>query len=333
MSRIGGGLILAGSLLVATVTLLSYVRDNELPPPDSRPISLMLCAPAVLVGGFLVLRRAPVPGWLVNLAPSLAAVLICVPTVVDGRPGPLGPVLLTWTVVYSAYMLAIHIAWMTMAVVAASFAVAAFASHGVDGIDLWISVTSAILVVFLLVIRLRSKSDRLSAQLIALARADPLTGLVNRRGFEEALRRARERRLRDNRPVSLMAIDIDRFKNVNDTWGHPAGDAVLRDLAKLLAAHFRSGDVVARVGGEEFAVLVGDCGADEALRRAEDLLERIREDSVNWEHGITVSIGVATVPDHVEDLVALHRFADSALYRAKKAGRDRVVSAVHSVEA
>jgi diguanylate cyclase (GGDEF)-like protein len=197
----------------------------------------------------------------------------------------------------------------------------------VDGTDLWIAVTSAILVVFLLVIRLRRQSDRLSAQLIALARADPLTGLVNRRGFEEALRHARVRHLRDNRPVSLMAIDIDRFKDVNDTWGHPAGDAVLQELARLLAGFFRSGDVVARVGGEEFAVLLGACDADEARRRAQSLLRRVREDSGKWEHGITVSIGVATVPDHVDDLVGLHRCADSALYRAKKAGRDRVVSA------
>ncbi|ACU72839.1 diguanylate cyclase [Catenulispora acidiphila DSM 44928] len=327
MGRIGGGLLLAGSLLVAGVTLLSYMRDRDLPPPDSRPISLILCLPAVIVGVFLVLSRASVPGWLVNIAPGLAAVLICIPTVVDGRPGPLGPVLLTWTVVYSAYMLAIHVAWMTMGVVAASFAAAAFASRGVDGTDLWIAVTSAILVVFMLVIRLRSQSDRLSAQLIALARADPLTGLVNHRGFEEALGRAQVRHSRDGRPVSLLAIDIDRFKDVNDTWGHPAGDAVLQELAKLLAAYFRSGDVIARVGGEEFAVLISDCGVHEALRRAQGLLGRVREDSLTWDHRITVSIGVATVPDQVEDFDGLHRSADRALYRAKKAGRDGVVSA------
>jgi diguanylate cyclase (GGDEF)-like protein len=221
-------------------------------------------------------------------------------------------------------MLSVRVAWATMAVVAGAFAVLAAASRGVDGILLWVEIIGAITVVCLMVIGLRRQADRLRAELAGLAHTDPLTGLANRRGFDEALHRAHDQAVRDGTPLSLLTVDIDHFKHVNDTWGHPAGDAVLASLGAFLSDRVRSSDVVGRLGGEEFAILVPECPAAQALSRAQQLCDAVRADSKTWDHPITVSVGVATVPHDATTPTGLHQAADAALYRAKAAGRDRV---------
>jgi diguanylate cyclase (GGDEF)-like protein len=322
-AKIGGLLLLAGTVLVDGIVALSYARGVTVTKPDTRLLSLILTVPTTFIGVFLVTTRDP-PAWLLNVTPSFAAILICVPTAVDEHPGPLGPVLLTWPVVFAAYMLSVRVAWTTMAVVAGAFAVLAAASRGVDGIVLWLEVVGAITVVCLMVIGLRRQADRLRAELAGLARTDPLTGLANRRGFDEALGRAHDAAVRDGTPLSLLTVDIDHFKAVNDTWGHPAGDAVLASLSTFLSHRVRSSDVVGRLGGEEFAILVPNCPADQALSRAQQLCDAVRVDSKTWDHPITISVGVATVPQDATTPTGLHQAADAALYRAKAAGRDRV---------
>ena len=156
---------------------------------------------------------------------------------------------------------------------------------------------------------------------------DHLTGIANRRAFFEAAEIELERWQRWPRKLSLVMFDVDHFKRVNDTHGHPAGDAVLRHLAVLLTATFRQVDVVARVGGEEFAVLLPSTDAEGAAAVAERLRLAVKSQAVEFD-GVpircTVSAGVATMHADLGDLDALMKRADQALYAAKAAGRNRI---------
>jgi diguanylate cyclase (GGDEF)-like protein len=168
-------------------------------------------------------------------------------------------------------------------------------------------------------------------QLRRLATHDELTGLLNRRRFDSLLAEEAERARRFERPLSLVLVDLDHFKKINDEHGHPAGDGVLRALAGVLRAGARSIDRVARIGGEEFALLLMETPHDAALATAQRLVESVRSARLAvpdaGDLAITISAGVATIPTHAIDGIALVRLADQALYAAKRAGRDRVASA------
>ena len=160
------------------------------------------------------------------------------------------------------------------------------------------------------------------------ATVDPLTGLPNRAVFDERLDEEQARFHRYRRPVSLLVIDLDRFKAVNDTYGHEAGDAVLREVASVVRRTVRDVDVPARYGGEEMVVLMPET----MLRAAQDVAERIREAVAEAEivhEGraipVTASIGVSGCPEAVEEPRMLFERADRALYAAKEGGRNRVV--------
>ena len=158
---------------------------------------------------------------------------------------------------------------------------------------------------------------------------DKLTGLYNRHYVEEWFGLELHRAQRHGRPVAAIMLDIDHFKRFNDSFGHEAGDLVLRELASVLRRFARQSDVASRYGGEEFLVLLPECPFDAALRKAEQLREEAAK--LKLEHNdralgsVTVSIGVAAFPDHAQEAKALLRCADEALYDAKAAGRDRVV--------
>ena len=156
---------------------------------------------------------------------------------------------------------------------------------------------------------------------------DYLTGIANRRTFFEAAELELERWRRFPRPLSVVAIDADFFKQINDTWGHPAGDEVLRNLALTLLATVREIDVVARLGGEEFAALLPSTDLEGALKLAERFRVAVESQRVmvgGHEIRYTVSIGVASMDSQVSGMDQLLALADSALYAAKKAGRNRV---------
>ncbi|MBI4511250.1 MAG: diguanylate cyclase [Deltaproteobacteria bacterium] len=171
-----------------------------------------------------------------------------------------------------------------------------------------------------------------NARLAQMAVTDGLTGLYNHRHFHERLALEVERSGRNGLPLALFMIDVDHFKRYNDCNGHPAGDDVLRQVAKLLVEGRRANDFCARYGGEEFAVVLVDTPKLTAAHVAEKLRQRIadfpfpRFDTVPGGR-ITVSIGVAAFPDDAGDAEALVRSADAALYRAKSGGRDCVALA------
>lgn len=182
---------------------------------------------------------------------------------------------------------------------------------------------------------LRNAYDDLKSQYEQLrqeALRDALTGLFNRRYLDETLEREIRQAQRHQQPVGMVVLDIDHFKQVNDTYGHDGGDAVLRALAQLLQIHIRSGDVVCRFGGEEFVIVLPGATLEDTRRRAEALLQHIRQmplEHRNQSLGtITASAGVAAFPAHGKSGTALFRAADRALYCAKMGGRNRVVAAL-----
>jgi diguanylate cyclase (GGDEF)-like protein len=165
-------------------------------------------------------------------------------------------------------------------------------------------------------------------QIRQLAFRDGLTGIFNRRYFDQKMREELERATRYQQPLSVLMIDIDHFKTVNDEFGHLLGDEVLREVSNLFTTQLRKVDFVCRYGGEEFAILMPSTSGEKAMQVAEKLRRKI----AGWhfpgvQKSITISIGVAECPEHGETRDSLIRAADAALYLAKQKGRNRVQSA------
>jgi diguanylate cyclase len=173
-----------------------------------------------------------------------------------------------------------------------------------------------------------SEIQTLQEQLQEQAVRDPLTGLYNRRFLDTIVARELARCEREGRHLTLMMIDVDYFKKVNDTYGHPGGDEVLRRLATLLLDRVRVIDVACRFGGEEFLLMLPSMAPEFALVRAEQCREAFAEARIEFEGQTiqaTMSVGIAIYPQHGNTLGELTRCADVALYQAKQAGRNRVV--------
>jgi diguanylate cyclase (GGDEF)-like protein len=161
------------------------------------------------------------------------------------------------------------------------------------------------------------EADRIRGQ----TEIDPLTGLQNRKGLETALSRAVGER------GALIFTDLDRFKTLNDTLGHPAGDAALVHFARILREQIRGGDVAARVGGEEFAVWLPDTGLELGMKIAERIRIKLGTTAWSWQGRswpLSASFGVAACPETSRAFDALYGQADAALYVAKRSGRNRV---------
>jgi diguanylate cyclase (GGDEF)-like protein len=177
---------------------------------------------------------------------------------------------------------------------------------------------------------LQDELKRSNEMLTQLSNTDPLTGLHNRRYLMDMLEREITRTKRKGTHLSLIMLDIDHFKRVNDLYGHQSGDQVLVAVAKLAASDLRSYDVTARYGGEEFVIALPETSHADALMIAERVRQHIELCSFTGpisQLKVTVSMGVATYPtDAISTIDDLFRDADAALYRAKKAGRNRIVS-------
>lgn len=174
---------------------------------------------------------------------------------------------------------------------------------------------------------------RLHAEVKQMALTDVVSGLANRRAFEEVLQAEMVRASRYNHPISLIILDLDSFKEYNDNWGHPAGDVRLREIADLLRAKVREPDVAARYGGEEFAVILPNTAKSGAIRLAERLRKAAEESSPHRNGrqgpiaGYTISLGVATYPDDATSIEELLLAADNAELTAKRLGKNRVFAA------
>lgn len=215
------------------------------------------------------------------------------------------------------------------------------ASGGAQALHVESRLNVAVAVVYLLVVALLHLSMaamvvlRLVASLRQLSTRDALTGLLNRREWVVQMQAQHRWLGRFGEPYAVLMIDIDHFKRVNDTWGHPAGDAVLVHTAQVLLGSVRAMDVVGRLGGEEFAVLMPRTGAEAAVQVAERLRQSLADSAMGWKHAsieVTVSIGVAGVEDADEAPERVIERADALLYAAKHGGRNRVAAQAAAAE-
>ena len=173
------------------------------------------------------------------------------------------------------------------------------------------------------ILSIQEELERRNSLLSEMALSDELTGVKNRRRFREALEIHHALATRQGLPLSLVMVDVDHFKSYNDSFGHPAGDEVLKRVASLLSENVRKHDEVARIGGEEFAVLLPDTPAPLATDMAERLRSKVAGQP--WPlRRVTASLGVATTSPGNDPPAALVEQADRALYRSKRTGRDRV---------
>jgi diguanylate cyclase (GGDEF)-like protein/PAS domain S-box-containing protein len=160
---------------------------------------------------------------------------------------------------------------------------------------------------------------------------DHLTGLFNRRYMQETFHRELLRASRNQAPIGVMMLDVNNFKAFNDTWGHAAGDAVLRELGAALLSHVRGEDIVCRYGGDEFTIILPDASMDITRERAESMCEHARRFKIQFEGQelgpIALSIGVSAFPQDGSTTTDLLKAADAALYRAKREGTGCVVTA------
>ncbi|HEX8174736.1 MAG TPA: diguanylate cyclase [Pyrinomonadaceae bacterium] len=169
-------------------------------------------------------------------------------------------------------------------------------------------------------VSMRQNVDQLRAE----ADRDYLTGLLNRRRFRTALGQEVERWRRYKTPCALVIVDVDHLKRINDTYGHSAGDVVIRHVAGALQQMSRDNDTAARLGGEEFALLLAGADAEKAVRAAERLRQTVASEALEAIGRVTISLGVASCPAHAISERELYAASDAALYTAKRDGRDRV---------
>lgn len=189
-----------------------------------------------------------------------------------------------------------------------------------------------VLLALALIVPLLRDLERLHDRTASEAITDELTGLSNHRRFKSLISKEAERARRFDRPLSLLLLDLDDFKLINDTYGHLQGDHVLREIARLLVSESREVDEPARYGGEEFAIALPETGINGALEVAERIRQRLEKTEIllggrSDRITVTASVGVAGTPDNVLDARLLLEAADEALYRAKREGKNRVARA------
>ncbi len=306
--------------------------EGLLPGDPSFAIAPVLVAIATTV--LLIAVGPRLPRWgLATLGPigvaTIAYALTTTPAAGDGA------ILYVWPVLWTTCFFGRRGAIAIIACVGVAHAITLLllpAASSYPG--RWLDVMVSVSVVAVVLLTLLRRNDLLLMQLAKEARTDPLTGLLNRRGFEERSALALAHARRDGQPIAVVMFDIDHFKRINDDWGHEIGDRVLARIGELLATNARDIDVTARIGGEEFVALLPGCtGAD-----AESFAERVRGALASGKRGgppnigppnnglphVGLSAGIlsAVTPSTIE---AMLKGADFALYDAKRAGRDRIV--------
>ena len=264
------------------------------------------------------------PRWaLAPLGPIgvglIASALATVPAAGDGA------VLYMWPVLWTVFFFGLPGAISIVACIGVAHGLVLRSLPAQSGyVDRWVDVMVSVSVVAAVVLMLTRRNDELLVRLAGEARTDTLTGLLNRRGFEERASVELAHARREGHAIAVVSFDIDCFKRVNDEWGHETGDRVLARVGAVLNGQSRDVDVVARIGGEEFAVLLP--GTDSA--DADGFTQRIRRALAAADASelpiVRLSAGVASAIAP-EDIAPLMHRADSALYAAKRAGRDRTV--------
>src|SRR5690349_693579 len=294
-------------------------------PIASVAATLAAFAVAYRLRGRLLLTR-----WPFQLSLALGTALVTAAVWHDGASSHFA-LLYVLIVLYAAYFFsrlqtAVQVVFATTA-----YASAVLADHPGDGdVSRWLITVGVMGVATVLVFALKGQLEGVVGGLESAARTDVLTGLLNRRGFEETFERELERAKRSGRELSLIIGDLDHFKQLNDLYGHGAGDAALETVAAAMSSTKRRIDSAGRVGGEEFALVVPETDERDAYLLAERLRRAVRDASAAGGPSLTISFGLAVYPRHGRTPETLFLAADQALYAAKELGRDRTV--IHNPE-
>jgi diguanylate cyclase (GGDEF)-like protein/putative nucleotidyltransferase with HDIG domain len=267
------------------------------------------------------------PLWAFHVGTVVATATATVAIHAWGDFAPYGPLPYLWVTLYAFYFFSLPAALVHMAILGAMFGVElGLRDLGYTPVTDWIATVGSLTTAGLLVAIVRDRLIGLISNLTDAARTDPLTGLLNRRGFEEAFDVELERARRADRTLSVIVGDLDRFKRVNDRFGHAVGDDLLRRIGRTVATTTRSFDSAARVGGEELAILAPDTDEHGAYVLAERLRAEIEQAFEPEGAGeLTASFGIVSFPIHGQTAATLLTAADQALYAAKRLGRNRSV--------
>lgn len=292
--------------------------------PSDPPFALLPVVVVFVMFAVLIATGPRIPRWGLALLGPLGVVLIAYAIATTPGPGD-AALLYALPVFWTTFFFGRRGAAAILACVAIGHAVTLLAMPAADSYPgRWIDVMVSLCGVALVVLVLESRNEMLVARLASEARTDPLTGLLNRRGFDEHAAREFAHAGRDGLPIALATLDVDHFKQVNDEWGHIAGDRVLANLARILATESRGIDVAARLGGEEFAVLMPGGDAAGAQAFVERVRMRLEAEGSPDVPAVRVSAGVVAASEPLDLQVMLER-VDRALYAAKRGGRDRTV--------
>ena len=283
---------------------------------------------AALVSAFLLLANERVPQWMYHPIGVVGTAIATAATYGWGTESAYGPLLYVWVTMFAFYVFSRGAALVHLALMAAAYAfVLVLEDPAESPLDSWVATVGTLLGTGLFVSFVRHRLGLMFHRLREAAHRDPLTDLLNRRGFQGVFDTELERARRANQELSLIVGDLDRFKRVNDSHGHAAGDAVLERVADAIRGSKRGFDSAARIGGEEFAVLAPDCGEHGAYMLAERIRAAVHQSqSARDEQAqLTISFGISTFPLHGQTADGLLRTADQALYAAKQLGRNRSV--------
>jgi diguanylate cyclase (GGDEF)-like protein len=312
--------------VAATVFLVALLGG---PPTPERARLLVLLDGLGLVGlSVVTLERHHLPRWALEVCAYACQVMVGgVVWAYGAQSGPFALFYL-WFAVHAFYFLPWPRATGQLVFVAATYGAAlGIGGGGEHPVVLWALTVATLAVICTMVAGLRHRVDALVARLAATAVTDPLTGLGNRRSFDELVEREFERARRAQEPLTLVLGDVDGFKAVNDRHGHPAGDDVLRRLAAVLNEGCRRPEPPMRLGGDEFAFVLVATDVAGGRTFAERIRVAVREEFAGDPRPVTISLGLATYPHHCPGLADLFRAADDAMYAAKRSGRNRTVVA------
>jgi diguanylate cyclase (GGDEF)-like protein len=288
---------------------------------DANGITVVALA-AYPVAGLCALLR-PFPWGALEVTLALGTVMITIAVELSGTFAGAYTFFYLWVALFAAYFFSRKATFLHVGFAGACYGAAIIAGGARDEWAFgWLLAVGTLAVTAVLVRALKERVERLVDQLSRAASTDDLSGLLNRRGFNERLAAELRRATRSEQSLALIVGDLDRFKEINDRFGHPAGDEALRRVGALLRQCARESDTVARLGGEEFGLVLPYTEPPGALAMAERIRKLIRADFAA--EGLTISFGIAAYPDDGESQDMLMHAADDALYTAKTLGRDRI---------
>jgi diguanylate cyclase (GGDEF)-like protein len=311
----------AALICVAGVALPGEAESDD-------AVLLVTAAAAALGCAVLLIANERVPEWTYHPIGVIGTAVATAAAYGWGTGSAYGPLLYVWVTMFAFYVFSRGAALVHLALMAAAYALVLALEDPADNpLDGWIATVVTLLGTGLFVSLVRHRLGAMFHRLRDAAQRDPLTDLLNRRGFQTVFDTELERARRGEQPLSLIVGDLDRFKRVNDAHGHAAGDAVLVRVADAIRGAKRGFDSAARVGGEEFAVLAPNCDEHGGYVLAERIRAAVHEALSGRRRaaGLTISFGVSTFPLHGQSPDGLLRTADQALYAAKRLGRNRSV--------